>query len=59
MNVKSYMLVVDNDAQHFSQKVNNHIKEGWEVFGSPFVNKNGYYCQAVVLPWGFTEDSEG
>jgi hypothetical protein len=50
--IKEYHLVVVNDPHELSQIVSDMVREGWELYGNPFVGAdNGqpwYHYQALV-----------
>ena len=49
-----YILLVDDDTQTLSRKVNEKLKEGWDLHGSPSVagipygNGYSYFIQALT-----------
>jgi hypothetical protein len=53
---RRYRLIQDIDATHFDAEINNHLSEGWELYGETHVSYNPtsevYVCfaQAMVFP---------
>ena len=52
-----YKLMVEKDEFTLSRKINEHLTEGFELYGSPFAEvekpssnsaSNVLYCQAVI-----------
>lgn len=47
-----YSLISDHDREDFLKKVNSHLADGWELFGSPSISVVPgpivYYAQAVT-----------
>ena len=46
--VGQYWLIRNLDFDDFHKWINNNILEGWTLYGSPFVDEEGSYCQAMV-----------
>ena len=42
-----YKLITWNTSQRLSDEVNKYFREGWELYGFPFSNGNGY-SQALI-----------
>lgn len=36
------------DVPFFSEMVEDHLEDGWELVGSPFVFNGNIFCQAVI-----------
>jgi hypothetical protein len=50
--IKEYRLVLGKSSQDLSQKINEMIRQGWEIYGDPFSdssNDETFLLQAVVL----------
>jgi hypothetical protein len=46
---KSYCTIRDSDHNQLDDRINMKLKELiWELYGSPYVDKEGNYCQALV-----------
>jgi len=49
MIMKEYKLVEADDSDELSEKVSELLKEGWELYGQPFIISYHLHCyQAVV-----------
>lgn len=46
--IVEYCVVVDSSPRHMVDKVNARIKDGWELYGNPYVSCNGHSEQAMV-----------
>lgn len=42
-----YTLIVEWQLTDFERAIEEHLRQGWCLFGSPFSHKNNY-CQAVI-----------
>lgn len=49
MKIKQYKTIVRLHQTDFDDKVNQFLNQGWELYGSPYSDKNHFYCQALVL----------
>ena len=45
---KEYFLIAKLDRSDLNEDVSLFIETGWTLYGNPFVDKEGRYCQAVV-----------
>lgn len=48
MNFTDFQLIVLGDANNFQQSIRDYGEDGWMLYGSPFVNLQGFYCQAMI-----------
>jgi len=42
-----YKLICNNFYSSLNEEINEALKNGWKLYGSPFSN-NGYFCQALT-----------
>ena len=45
---KEYDLAVERYPGDFAREVNLFLEKGWTLYGYPFIDEEGRYCQAVV-----------
>lgn len=53
MKAKQYMIVSESSYYELSDTVNDNLRLGWDLYGSPFIVTVGIftnYCQAMILP---------
>lgn len=43
-----YKLVIENNYSFIGKRVLEYTNKGYDLFGTPFINMAGYYCQCVV-----------
>lgn len=43
-----YILLEAGSHDTLSTKVERHLKDGFELYGNPFMGKFGFYYQAVI-----------
>lgn len=57
--VERYFTIRDSDDGVFDASINTQLQEGWTLYGSPYVDEEGYYCQALIQPFvSLTKDED-
>ena len=45
---KTYKLCACDTAADLAVEVSQHLAQGWELYGHPFIGAENLYCQAVI-----------
>lgn len=53
--VQSYGLISESKKEEFERLINQFLECGWTLYGSPFADQEGKYCQAIVVGWETSE----
>jgi hypothetical protein len=48
MMYTTYKTVIKMSSNDFDAAVSKLLSEGWQLYGDPYVNQGGYYCQALI-----------
>ena len=44
----TYKTVIKMSSNDFDAAVSKLLSDGWQLYGDPYVNQGGYYCQALI-----------
>ena len=47
--IVNYDLQIESTTESLAIEVYQHIQNGWQPLGGPFIDKDGNYCQALVI----------
>jgi len=46
--MQQYKIIVEPSETSLSAGVEQHLSQGWDLYGFPFVNNGASFCQALV-----------
>jgi len=47
-NVSRYYTVKKERDDEFDEHIERRLKEGYKLYGNPYISKGGFYCQAMI-----------
>ncbi len=47
-NVNRYRTIRNSYHRELDDEIDIRLRDGWTLYGSPYLDKEGHYCQALV-----------